>query len=121
MKKLPLITAISLALASQMAMAEVTVAEAEKLKNELTPVGAERAGNKDGSIPAWTGGITSPVAGYKNGDHHADPFSTDGVSFTITNANLDKYKAFLTPGQVKMFATYPDSFKMNVYPTRRSA
>jgi hypothetical protein len=36
--------------------AAVGADEAAKLKTELTPLGAEKAGNKDGSIPAWTGG-----------------------------------------------------------------
>lgn len=120
MKKLTLITAMTLALSAQ-SHAAVTAEEAAKLKKELTPVGATRAGNADGSIPAWSGGITKPVAGYKKGDHHPDPFSGDKVLFTITAKNLDKYKDNLTPGQIKLFETYPDTFKMNVYPTRRSA
>lgn len=120
MKKLTLITAMTLALSAQ-ANAAVTAEEAAKLKKELTPVGATRAGNADGSIPAWTGGITKPVAGYKKGDHHPDPFAADKVLFTITAKNLDQYKANLTPGQIKLFETYPDTFKMHVYPTRRSA
>ncbi|MCG7529790.1 DUF1329 domain-containing protein [Psychrobium sp. MM17-31] len=120
MKKLTLITAMTLALSAQ-ANAAVTAEEAAKLKKELTPVGATRAGNADGSIPAWTGGITKPVAGYKKGDHHPDPYAADKVLFTITAKNLDQYKANLTPGQIKLFETYPDTFKMHVYPTRRSA
>lgn len=120
MKKLTLITAMTLALSAQ-ANAAVTSEEAAKLKKELTPVGATRAGNADGSIPAWTGGITKPVAGYSKGDHHPDPFAADKVSFTITAKNVEQYKDNLTPGQVKLFETYPDTFKMHVYPTRRSA
>lgn len=120
MKKLTLITAMTLALSAQ-ANAAVTSEEAAKLKKELTPVGATRAGNADGSIPAWTGGITKPVAGYSKGDHHPDPFAADKVSFTITAKNVEQYKDNLTPGQVKLFKTYPDTFKMHVYPTRRSA
>jgi len=120
MNKLTLISAITLALSVQ-ANAAVSPADAAKLKTELTPVGATRAGNADGSIPAWTGGITKPVAGYVKGDHHADPFAADQVLFTITAKNLEQYKDNLTPGQVKLFETYPETFKMNVYPTRRSA
>ncbi|MGB1296835.1 MAG: DUF1329 domain-containing protein [Psychrobium sp.] len=120
MKKLTLITAMTLALSAQ-ANAAVTAEEAAKLKKELTPVGATRAGNADGSIPAWTGGITKPVAGYKKGDHHPDPYAADQVLFTITAKNLDQYKANLTPGQIKLFETYPETFKMHIYPTRRSA
>jgi hypothetical protein len=37
------------------AQAVVTAAEAAKLGKELTEVGAERAGNKDGTIPAYVG------------------------------------------------------------------
>jgi|GEM_PF-6689648 len=29
---------------------------AERLDQDLTPLGSERAGNADGTIPAWTGG-----------------------------------------------------------------
>src|SRR3546814_11264641 len=35
--------------------AGVSTQEAGKLGKELTPVGAQRAGNKDGTIPEWTG------------------------------------------------------------------
>ena len=37
---------------------------------DKTPVGAQKSGNAAGTIPAWTGGITSPPAGFKQGDHH---------------------------------------------------
>jgi len=121
MNKITLISAISLALASVSASAAVTPEQAAKLSKELTPVGAERGANADGSIPAWNNGITQAPAGYNKGDHHIDPYASDKILVTITNANLEQYKANLTPGQVKMFATYPDTFKMHIYPTRRSA
>jgi cell division septation protein DedD len=34
------------------------------LPANLTPLGAERAGNAAGTIPAWDGGLTKPPAGY---------------------------------------------------------
>jgi hypothetical protein len=102
-------------------LAKTPAEQAAKLSTELTPLGAVRAGNKDGSIPEWTGGITKPPAGYTVGDHHIDPYPNDKVKFTITASNLAKYKTLLTPGQVKLFETYPDTYKMNVYQTRRSA
>ncbi|CAM5386635.1 hypothetical protein SSTU70S_00329 [Stutzerimonas stutzeri] len=37
------------------ALAKVSEEEAARLGNELTCTGAERAGNADGSIPAFTG------------------------------------------------------------------
>ena len=36
--------------------AAVSPEEAAKLQTTLTPMGAERAGNTSGTIPAWTGG-----------------------------------------------------------------
>ncbi|WP_440877445.1 DUF1329 domain-containing protein [Thalassotalea sp. PLHSN55] len=122
MKKITLLSlAVSLAFAGGSAYAKISAADAAKLKNELTPLGAVRAANADGSIPEWTGGITQAPAGYKPGDHHPDPYAGDAVEYTITAQNLDKYKSLLTPGQVKLFETYPDTFKMNVYKTHRSA
>jgi len=87
---------------------------------ELTPMGAEKNGNADGTIPAWTGGITSPPTGYVLGAHHPDPFADDQPLFTITGQNADQYRDKLTPGQMALLKAYP-SYKMPVYPTRRSA
>ncbi len=120
-KKLALILAPALAVAVALpAAAEITAAEAAKLGNELTPLGAVKAANADGTIPAWTGGITTPPAGYKPGDHHPDPFAGDKVLLTITGANADQYAAKLTPGHLALLKAY-DTFKMKVYPTHRSA
>ncbi|KIO35473.1 MULTISPECIES: DUF1329 domain-containing protein [unclassified Shewanella] len=122
MKKLTLLSAaVIVALTAPTAFAKVSEAQAAKLGTELTPLGGEKAGNADGSIPAWDGGITKPVAGYEKGMHHPDPFPNDKIEFTITNANKAQYKDYLTPGQMKLFELYPDTYKMNVYQTRRTA
>nr|WP_246036821.1 DUF1329 domain-containing protein [Thalassotalea litorea] len=113
--------AVTLALTSVGAAAKVSEADVKKLGTELTPMGAEKAANADGSIPAWTGGITQAPAGYKVGDHHPDPFPEDKVLYTITASNYSDYADILTPGQQKLFQTYPETFKMSVYQTRRSA
>lgn len=121
-KKPTLIAAALIGLFSAPAvMAKIPADQAARLGQDLTPVGAEMAGNADGSIPAWTGGITKPVEGYTAGMHHPDPFAADQVLFTITKANLSEYKSFLSPGQIALFEAYPETFKMNIYPTRRSA
>lgn len=123
MKKTTWIAASVLALSTfcHSAYAAVSVAEAEKLKGELTPLGAERAGNgKD--IPPWRGGLTVPTLSYQQaGQHHPNPYPQDKPLFIITAANKDKYKQYLTPGQVALFETYPDTFKMPIYKTRRTA
>jgi hypothetical protein len=111
---------ISLVLSTS-AIAKISGEQAAKLSTELTPMGATRAANKDGSIPKWTGGIKKAPAGYTPGDHHLDPYPNDKVEFTITSSNVSEYKSLLTPGQIKLFETYPNTYKMNVYQTRRSA
>jgi hypothetical protein len=120
MLKSVLSAAVALAVAHS-AFAKVSPSEAAKLGSELTPLGAEKAGNADGTIPAWTGGITKAPAGYKVGDHHPDPFPNDQVLFTITAANAAQFEDKLSPGIMEMFKAYPGSFKIPVYPTRRTA
>jgi hypothetical protein len=87
----------------------------------LTPLGAERPGNADGSIPPWTGGITEPPAGYVEGRRHPDPHPDDAVLLTITAANLDEHAGRLSAGQQALLGAFPDTWRMHVYRTRRSA
>ncbi|MEA3275947.1 MAG: DUF1329 domain-containing protein [Pseudomonadota bacterium] len=88
---------------------------------ELTPLGAERGGNADGTIPAWSGGITEPPAGYKTGRQHIDPFADDPVLVRISADNMDKYADQLSEGQKALLSAYPQTWHMGVYPTQRSA
>jgi len=108
------------ALVAAPAAAELSAADLAKLGNTLTPIGAEKAGNAGGTIPAWDGGISRPIAGYTDGGHYPDPFAGDKPLFTITGQNADQYKAQLPEGQVALLKKYPD-YKMVVYPTHRSA
>ncbi len=102
------------------ASAAVSAEQAERLGRDLTPVGAERAGNAEGTIPEWTGGITAPPAGYTVGKHHPDPFASDRVLFTIDSSNYRDHADKLSAGQTAMFGRY-ETFKMPVYQSRRSA
>lgn len=113
---------IGLLIVSHPVIAAVSEQEAKRLEGDLTPMGAERAGNAAGSIPAWDGGLTSPPAdiGYQPGGHHPDPYAADKPLYTITPANMAQYDAVLTDGYKAMLAAYPDSFFMHVYPSRRS-
>jgi hypothetical protein len=120
-KALTIIAGSVLVLAAPIvAQAGLTPEEIARLGQDLTPIGAEKAGNADGTIPAWEGGITEPPPGWDPKTQQADPFAGDEILFTITGANVDDYADKLSPGQVAMLKTY-DSYKMNVYPTRRSA
>ena len=100
--------------------AALSDADLQRLGNELTPLGAEKAGNADGSIPAWDGGITAPPAGYKRGDHHPDPFADEKPMLVITSANAEEHAAKLTPGHLALLKAYPD-YKLPVFPTHRTA
>jgi hypothetical protein len=93
--------------------------EAGDLGKTLTSFGAVKAGNADGSIPAWDGGLAKPPAGYKAGQHYLDPYAADKPLFTITAESADKYKDKLSPGTIAMLKAYP-TFKLIVYPSHRS-
>jgi hypothetical protein len=112
--------AAALLVAPALARAAVSADEAERLKTTLTPLGAERAGNKDGTIPAWNGGAAKAPAGYKNGDPRPDPFATDKAVVSISAKNMDQHADKLTDGVKALMKKYPD-FRIDVYPTRRSA
>lgn len=114
------LSALALSLSTTLALAAVSAQEAAQLGKNLTPMGAERAGNAAGTIPAWDGGLTKPVAGYKEGGHYPDPYTGDNPLFTIDAANMEKYRANLTQGQIALLKAH-GTWKMNVYPTRRSA
>lgn len=108
----PLLLALVVALPVQ---AAVSPEEVAKLGQTLTPVGAEMQGNADGSIPAWDGGLV------QGDDRYTNPFADEQPLFTITAANVEQYADRLSPGQLAMFKRYPDSFRMPVYPTHRTA
>ena len=101
------------------AQAAVTADEAQKLKSELTPMGAERAGNKEGTIPAWTGGLKS-LPGNAPGNHRPAIHPEDQVQFSIDSKNMEKYKDKLSRNLMAAMAKYPN-FRIDVYPTRRTA
>ena len=100
--------------------AAVSDQQAALLKSRLTPVGAERAGNADGTIPAWTGGYTTPAPGYQNGTPRPDPFTGEKPLFSITARNYRDYAEKLPEGVRHLFEEYPD-YRMDIYPSHRSA
>lgn len=117
-----LLTALSASLLlAQGALAAVSAEEAAKLKTSLTPLGAERAGNADGSIPEWTGGLTEVDPAFKNGGKRSDPFAAEKPLFSITAQNLGQYAGQVAPGIQAMLKKYPDSYRLDVYPTHRTA
>jgi len=115
------LTVVALAAASltTAAQAGVSAADAAKLKSDLTPFGAEKAGNKDGTIPAWTGGYTTPIPGDKPGGKRGDPFKDEKPLFSITGQNVGQYADKLADGSKSLLKKYPE-YRIDVYPTHRT-
>jgi hypothetical protein len=110
----------ALLIAASHVHAAVPAEEAARLKSELTPLGGERAGNADGSIPAWTGGITEMLPGDYMGDIPKSIFTDEKPLYQVTAQNLSEYKDVLSEGVQAMLQKYPDSFRLDVYPTHRT-
>jgi hypothetical protein len=96
------------------ATAKVDPEKAAQLGKTLTPVGAEKAGNAEGTIPAWEPLKQSTM---ERGD---DPYAGEKPLYTVTRANLAQYEHLLSEGHKALFATFAD-YKMPVYPTHRNA
>lgn len=114
--------AVLTALAAGPGLAAVPAEVAKRLSGDLTPLGSERAGNAEGTIPAWTGGLASPPAGlnYSKGMHHPDPYAADEMLFTITRDNMAAHADKLTGTHKALLEKYGDSYRMEVYPSHRS-
>lgn len=115
--RMTLLTLTCAVLTAPVVQAAVSADEAAKLKTTLTPLGAERAGNKDGTIPPWEGGY--PVDNSYNSAAIPDLFK-DKPLLTITAQNADQYKDKLTEGTLGLLKKFP-SFNVQVFPTRRTA
>src|SRR6185437_14499682 len=103
-----------LLIASPVARAAVTPSQAEALRGALTPVGAERAGNAAGTIPAWNGGLTSePLAG-AIASVVSDPFAAEQPLFTIDRSNLGRFTEHLPEGALALFARFSD-YRMRIF------
>lgn len=85
------------------------------LTTTLTPLGAERAGNADGSIPAWTGGMTEP----STGPVAIRVFEDEQPLFTVDASNLAEHQAIVPVGIQWMITNV--GFSLPVYPTHRTA
>ena len=102
------------------AQAAVSADEAKALGTTLTAIGAEKAANKDGTIPAYTGGTTTAPAGYKAGDGiRPDPFAGEKPRLVIDAKNMAQHADKLTEGTKALLQKYP-TFRVDVYPTHRS-
>lgn len=97
--------------------AAVSEQEALQLDKQLTPIGAERAGNADGSVPNWNGGY-HPA---EPGPTIRNPYADEQPLQRINSSNANQYQQLLSDGQLALLKQYPQSFYLQVYPTHRSA
>ena len=105
-----------------LAWAKVSPEEAAKLGNELTCSGAERAGNADGTIPAFSGkwvGTPDTVSHEGTGHFWPSPYAAEKPLFNITAKNMSEHADKLTDGQKALLAKYPDTFNIPVYTSHR--
>ncbi|MFC5699340.1 DUF1329 domain-containing protein [Pseudomonas sp. GCM10022186] len=109
-----------LSLASEIALAKASAEEIARLGKDLTPTGAEKSGNASGSIPAWSGGLATPPAGFDASKGYVDPFAGEKPLFTVSKANMAQYGDQLSPGYRALLERYP-TYRMNVYPSHRTA
>jgi len=109
-----------LALACASGLAQAKNSDPSELGQSLTPMGSERAGNADGSIPAWTGGLARDAGSIDASGGYADPFAGEQPLYSVTPENLAQYQHYLSPGQIALFKRFP-GYRMPVYPSHRSA
>jgi Protein of unknown function (DUF1329) len=116
----PLWAALAAAFVASGAQAAITAEEAKALGTTLTPIGAEKAGNKEGTIPAYSGGMTTPPAGFKAGDGvRPNPYAGEKPRLVIDAKNMAQNADKLTEGTKALLQQYP-TMRVDVYPTHRS-
>ena len=113
-----LLASTSLAAAAAVRPARAATADPSLLTTTLTPLGATRAGNADGSIPAWTGGLVSPPLP-NNVPVETRLFEDEKPLYTVDASNMAQYEALLTPATQFQIKNY--GLKLNVYQTHRTA
>ena len=115
-----IIAAALAALCATGARAAVSADEAKQLGTTLTAVGAEKAGNKDGTIPEYTGGLTTPPATYQKGSGiRPDPFAGEKPRLVIDSKNVAQHADKLTEGTKELLKRFPATMRLDVYPTHR--
>ena len=103
------------------AFAGVSPEEAARLGKDLTPTGAEMAGNADGSIPAWNpNGPPVPADFVPGSDNYLNPYPDEKPLFSIDINNYKEHAQFMSPGTIAIMEKLgPDGYRMDIYPTHR--
>ena len=101
-------------------MAAVSPEEAAQIGKTLTAFGAIQAGNAEGTIPAYTGGLTKAPADFKpDSGFWTDPFRDEKPLFRITAQNMAQYADKLSEGQKEALKKFPEYY-FDIYPSHRT-
>jgi hypothetical protein len=118
---LPRLAAAMLAGALSCSFAAVTPEVAKQLGTTLTRFGAIKAGNKDGSIPEYTGAAIKAPADFQPGSGiYTDPFRAEKPLYRIDSRNVDQYADKLSEGEKYLIKHNPATYYIDVYPTHRT-
>ena len=93
-------------------LANAAPQDVARLGTDLTCMGAEKAGNADGSIPAFSGkwlGVPPHVDFKGTGNHPVNPYPDEKPLFVITAQNMEQYGDALSDGQKALFKLYPST------------
>lgn len=125
MKKLPallLLTTCSL-LAIQV-QAAISADEAKALGTTLTPFGAQKEGNAEGTIapydPTRYANIKVTDGPWGDRTELKDPFADEKPILRIDANNMAQYKDKLSEGQMKLLESRP-GYYLNIFPSHRTA
>ena len=116
------VTALALSLSAVGATAQMSAENVARLGKDLNPIGGIKAGSEDGLLPEWTGNVVGLPEGLQwdgPGTPYPDPWPDETPLFVISKDNMEQYRTRLSPGQIAMFETYPETFRMPVYPGHR--
>ena len=116
-----LMMCIALSGISTFSLAAVSPEEAAKLGDSLTPWGAIKEGNSEGTIPAYTGGLRTAPEGFEPGSGFwVNPYKDEKPLFRIDSSNMDQYTDNLSAGQKHLLQTNPDYY-LDIFPSHRTA
>ena len=102
--------------------AGISASEARQLGDSLTSFGAEKAGNRAGTIPAYTGGLSVndiPPDFQKGSGIWTNPFPNEKPLYSISSRNLAEHADKLSEASKALLRLYP-SYRMDIYPSQRS-
>lgn len=101
-------------------LAAVSPEEAAQIGKTLTAFGAIQAGNAEGTIPPYEGGLRKAPPDFKpDSGFWTDPFRDEKPLYRITSKNMAQYADKLSEGQKEVLTKYPEYY-LDIYPSHRT-